>query len=41
VISGGDRLFRDGSLAFKEAFLADSKRKIELEGEKPLKSVAA
>jgi len=41
VVSSGKRLFRDGSLAFKEAFLADSKRVIELDGEKPLQSAAA
>jgi beta-aspartyl-dipeptidase (metallo-type) len=41
VISSGKRLFKDGSLAFKEAFLADSNRDVELKGEKPLRSAAA
>jgi beta-aspartyl-dipeptidase (metallo-type) len=34
VISSGRRLLRDGSLAFKEAFLADSNRSITLQGSK-------
>ena len=41
VIAGGKRLFRDGKLAFKEAFLADSERDIRLDGEKPLQIAAA
>jgi beta-aspartyl-dipeptidase (metallo-type) len=34
VISDGKRLFKDGKLAFKEAFLKDSNRTIKLKGEK-------
>lgn len=41
VICGGKRLFRDGALAFKETFLADSSRDIELKGEKPLQTATA
>jgi beta-aspartyl-dipeptidase (metallo-type) len=37
VIVGGRRLLRDGKIAFKEAFLKDSNRRITLTGEKPLK----
>jgi beta-aspartyl-dipeptidase (metallo-type) len=39
VICGGRRLFRDGSLAFKERFLKESNRSVILKGEKELKSV--
>jgi hypothetical protein len=34
VISGGIRLMKKGSIAFKEAFLKESNRNIELKGEK-------
>ena len=34
VISGGKRLLKNGSIAFKEAFLKESNRNIELKGEK-------
>jgi beta-aspartyl-dipeptidase (metallo-type) len=34
VISDGKRLFKDGKLAFKEAFLKDSNRNVKLKGEK-------
>ncbi|HEX9962638.1 MAG TPA: hypothetical protein VGB00_17025, partial [Pyrinomonadaceae bacterium] len=37
VIVGGRRLLKKGKIAFKEAFLKDSNRKISLTGEKPLK----
>jgi len=39
VIAGGRRLLKNGKIAFKEAFLKDSNRKIKLEGEKRLKKV--
>ena len=34
VISNGQRLFKEGQIAFKEAFLHDSNRKVKLIGEK-------
>jgi beta-aspartyl-dipeptidase (metallo-type) len=34
VFSGGKRLFKDGKIAFKEAFLKNSNRSIRLKGEK-------
>jgi predicted amidohydrolase len=34
AIAGGRRLFRDGALAFSEAFLRDSERKLNLHGDK-------
>jgi beta-aspartyl-dipeptidase (metallo-type) len=37
VISNGKRLFKDGKLAFKEAFLKESNRDVRLKGEKKLK----
>lgn len=37
VIAGGRRLFKNGKIAFKEAFLKDSNRDIKLDGEKKLK----
>lgn len=41
VISGGRRLLKNGEIAFKEAFLKDSNRKINLIGEKKLKKAVA
>ncbi len=38
VISGGRRLFKDGAIAFEEAFLEESNREIKLEGAKKSKS---
>lgn len=38
VISGGKRLFKNGEIAFKEAFLKESNRTINLSGEKKLKT---
>ncbi|CAA9418261.1 MAG: hypothetical protein AVDCRST_MAG74-3066 [uncultured Pyrinomonadaceae bacterium] len=37
VISGGRRLLKDGSIAFKEAFLEESNRDIKLKGAKKSK----
>jgi beta-aspartyl-dipeptidase (metallo-type) len=41
VIAGGRRLFKDGKIAFKEAFLKDSNRSINLTGEKKPKRAKA
>lgn len=40
VISNGRRLFKQGKLAFEEAFLKDSNRKIRLDGNKKLQKVS-
>lgn len=37
VVAGGRRLFKNGKIAFKEAFLKDSNRSVNLTGEKRLK----
>jgi len=37
VIAGGQRLLKEGEIAFKEAFLKDSNRNVNLKGEKKLK----
>jgi adenine deaminase len=37
VISGGRRLFKDGAMAFREAFLEESNRDIKLKGAKKSK----
>lgn len=39
VVSSGKRLFKDGKIAFKEAFLKDSNRRVSLVGEKSQKAV--
>lgn len=39
VISGGKRLFKNGKIAFKEAFLKESNRTISLNGDRKLKTV--
>jgi len=41
VFSKGRHLVKDGKVNFKEAFLEDSNREIELKGEKPKPSVSA
>lgn len=38
VIAGGKRLFKNGKIAFKEAFLKESNRAVSLVGEKKLKT---
>ncbi|HEX8289203.1 MAG TPA: amidohydrolase family protein [Pyrinomonadaceae bacterium] len=40
VICGGRRLFKDGSLAFKERFLKESNRIVNLRGEKQTKTAS-
>ncbi len=40
VISGGSRLFKEGKIAFKEAFLKDSNRIVKLIGSKKLQKVS-